>query len=118
MTNDDRTTFLEAVKAAYRQDLAVHDCAVKRPTQLHVAIAHVLAHWCSSAHPSHKQLAFAARASVRTVRHALSAFRALGLLDWTHRIVSLEGWRAQISNVYRVGSQAVDKVKSVALHLQ
>jgi hypothetical protein len=114
MTNEDRATFLQSVKAAFRSNVVVPaGCGIRSLTQTHVAIAHLLAGWRSSPTPSHKQLAFAARCSVRTVRHALSAFRALGLLHWTRRVASICGWRAQMANSYRAGAGAKEPRSTV-----
>jgi hypothetical protein len=50
--------------------------------------------------PSHARLAADSGASESSVERALSAARALGLLDWDRRIVR-NGWRAeQTSNAY------------------
>lgn len=58
--------------------------------------------------PSHATLATDAGASPRTVRRALDAFAACGLVTWTRRLVRA-GWRAaQTSSAYilRVGDAA------------
>jgi hypothetical protein len=56
---------------------------VKQLTELHVQIAKVLAQ-LPSAQPSHEELAGAANASLRTVRRAVPALRALHLLPQSH----------------------------------
>jgi DNA-binding transcriptional MocR family regulator len=93
MDNATADAFLAAVKRA--RDLP-HG---KRPTDLHVRIAFILARW-RTATPTHRQLARAAKCDPSTVARALARLHQLGLLSWTHRVLAGPGWRAQIANSY------------------
>jgi hypothetical protein len=79
LTDEDRQRLRAAVVGC-----RVPNGPVKRLTQLHVRIAHDLASW-QDGQPSHEKLARAVGANVRTVRRALPALRAIGLLPQGRR---------------------------------
>ncbi|CAB4137797.1 hypothetical protein UFOVP326_86 [uncultured Caudovirales phage] len=99
----DPRAFLARVESAWRERATTPDG--RRLTRLHVHIAAKLAYWRSTT-PRHRALARAARCSTRTVRRALDRLRALELLSWTRRVVRGVGWRAQVSNAYRLAPLA------------
>jgi hypothetical protein len=96
LTDTERKHLVEAAETAYRNGTVVPNGPVKRLTGVHVRIAQHLAGWepeqskqptgrnRKRERPSHEKLAQAASTSVRTVRRALPALRALGALydEW------------------------------------
>ena len=87
LTNEERRRLVEAAEAAHRDRTPIPDGPVKQLTNLHVHIAHILASW-QGGQASHEQLALAAGTSVRTVRRALPALRAIGLLPGIRELSS------------------------------
>ena len=79
LSPEERQQLVEGAEAAHRDRTTIPDGPVRQLTSLHVQIARILASW-QSGQASHEQLAHAAGTSVRTVRRALPALRALGLL--------------------------------------
>ena len=94
----DPKAFILRVEAAWRKRSV--DKQKRRLTRLHVHVAAKLAFWRSPS-PRHGALARAANCSKRTVRRAMALLHALGLLSWTRRVVSISGWRANVSNSYQ-----------------
>jgi DNA-binding transcriptional MocR family regulator len=76
----------------------------QRPTDLHTRVAAMLAYWRGSRHPTHRQLARAARTTRRTVQRALARFLILGLLGWDVRKVSAT---RRLPNAYRLGIREI-----------
>ena len=110
----DSKAFIVAVEGAWR----ARATAPGTPplTRLHVHVAAKLAYW-RKADVRHRELARAARCSVRTVRRALARLHALGLLSWTRRVLSVRGWRAQVANQYHLNassSLSYQELKSAA----
>jgi hypothetical protein len=97
---DRRRAFFQAVLQA--RNTLPHG---QRPTDTHVRVAAKLSGW-RARFPRHRQLAHAARCSVRTVRRALARLHDLGLLSWTRTVLAGPGWRAQIANDYALLSEA------------
>lgn len=63
--------------------------------------------------PGHDAIANDAGCCARTVRRALDALKALGLVLWQRRIVR-DGWRvAQTSNAYVLVPQATTEIRSI-----
>jgi hypothetical protein len=91
---DRRQAFFQAVLHA--RNTLPHG---QRPTDTHVRVAAKLSGW-RARFPRHRQLAHAARCSVRTVRRALARLHELGLLSWARTVLTGPGWRAQIANDY------------------
>ncbi len=72
----------------------------KRPTDMHVRIAWILARW-QNAQPSHAKIARAADCSRGTVVNALKRLRGLDLLGWLPQFTRLRGgWMARTANRY------------------
>jgi hypothetical protein len=94
-----------------REQRAVWRCRLElfrragKLTALHAEVGHALLRRLGTdgrLDPAHSTLAADTRCGERTVRRALAALRACGLLNWVRRLVR-DGWRAeQTSNSYEL----------------